>query len=242
MALALGARVTLVTNLPPGYDVEALDGLDLCTAVAPACRYANSYSAAGRTQLLLDPGQPLEAALASAPARCDILVVAPAYHELAAFPCIAAPITAVALQGLLRDTQGQRVVPHRDPWAQVEAFLRPGVFAFFSEEDTPEPEDLARRGAVAGATVLLTRGPAGAEMYAAGGTRHFAAIPACATDPTGAGDCFSAAFLVRYAETGDIGQAGRFGAAAGALAVEGTGLAGIPTREALEARLRKAAA
>jgi len=242
MAFALGARVTLVTNLPPGYDAEALHGLELCTAVAPACRYANSYSAAGRTQLLLDPGQPLEAALAQAPGRCDILVVAPAYHELAVFPCIAAPIAAAALQGLLRDTEGQRVVPHRDPWAQVGPFLRPGVFAFFSEEDTPEPGELAQRGAAAGVTVLLTRGPAGAEMYAAGGTRHVAAVPASVTDPTGAGDCFSAAFLVRYAETGDLDEAGRFAAAAGSLAVEATGLAGIPTREALEGRLRKVAA
>ncbi|MCK9521175.1 MAG: PfkB family carbohydrate kinase, partial [Dehalococcoidia bacterium] len=67
----------------------------------------------------------------------------------------------------------------------------------------------------------------------------FAAEP---VEPTGAGDCFATAFTVRFAETGDIDEASRFALAAGALAVEAHGLAAIPSRAAIEARLRKVAA
>jgi sugar/nucleoside kinase (ribokinase family) len=61
-------------------------------------------------------------------------------------------------------------------------------------------------------------------------------------DPTGAGDCFATAFAVRYAETESFAEAGWFAAAAGALAVEGYGLAGVPTRAAIEQRMKQVAA
>ena len=58
-------------------------------------------------------------------------------------------------------------------------------------------------------------------------------------DPTGAGDCFGAAFLVRYAETGDIEEAGRFASCVGSFVVEKEGIEGIPVRETVEERMRK---
>ena len=61
-------------------------------------------------------------------------------------------------------------------------------------------------------------------------------------DPTGAGDCFSMAFIVRMVETGDMDEACRFALAAGSLAVESSGIATIPTRAAVEARLQGVAA
>jgi sugar/nucleoside kinase (ribokinase family) len=115
-------------------------------------------------------------------------------------------------------------------------------FAFFSEEDTAQPELLARHVATQGTRVFLTRGYRGAALYTPDGERTYGPLPADATDPTGAGDCFSTAFLVRLAETGDIEGATRFALAAGAVAVERPGLAGVPSREEIETRLREAAA
>jgi sugar/nucleoside kinase (ribokinase family) len=66
------------------------------------------------------------------------------------------------------------------------------------------------------------------------------AIPACAAlpvDPTGAGDVFAAAFLIRYYETHNPMVAGRFAHAAAAYAIEGEGTQAIPSREQLLARL-----
>jgi ribokinase len=64
------------------------------------------------------------------------------------------------------------------------------------------------------------------------------AFPAQAVDPTGAGDSFVAALAVALHEGADLVEAARFGAAAGACAVEVAGAEpSLPTRAAVEARL-----
>jgi len=55
-------------------------------------------------------------------------------------------------------------------------------------------------------------------------------------DPTGAGDIFAAAFFIRYRESADVIEAARFANACAALSVRKAGLAGVPTRSAVEAR------
>ena len=241
---ALGARVTLVTRLNTAYDRAALAGLDVRSAPAATVpRYANRYDAHGeRTQFLLAPGESLDVPLQLA-SPADALIVAPAYHECAAPPPIAHALLAVSLQGVLRttDTEG-RVRPVPDPAALTLAFSEPGSFAFFSEEDTDDPGSLATNLAARDVTVLLTRGYRGATVYAAGRITHFDALPARPVDPTGAGDCFASAFVVRYVETQSLAAALPFALAAGALAVEGSGLAGVPTRAAIESRLARVAA
>jgi sugar/nucleoside kinase (ribokinase family) len=121
--------------------------------------------------------------------------------------------------------------------------VRPGWIAFFSDEDTPDPEALARHLAASRTLAILTRGHNGATLFELDGTaQHWPALPATPVDPTGAGDCFAAAFMVRLAETDDFATAMRFALAAGALAVEGTGISGLPSRAAVEARMNREAA
>jgi sugar/nucleoside kinase (ribokinase family) len=120
---------------------------------------------------------------------------------------------------------------------QVREWVAVADFVFFSEEDTSEPVELAERIAAQGVGTFLTRGYRGALLFTRNGRREFPAHQANATDPTGAGDCFATAFLVRYAETGDIDAAVPFALAAGALAVERPGRAGVPTRAQIERRL-----
>lgn len=246
-AVALGARTRLATNLPPGFDTAVLADLDvIATAHEPAPRYANTYDDAGnRTQLLLHEGPPLELGPGAVPEAVDLLLVAPAYHEVAALPPVRARHTGIALQGFLRDHDADGSVrPHRAPLEQVRIIAMTGAIAFLSEEDTADPCAFAAALAAQGVTVLLTRGYRGAVVFVPGESpRDLDAIPAEAVvDPTGAGDCFATALMVRLVETGDLNEACRFGLAAGALAVEGAGLAGIPTREAIETRLGKVAA
>jgi sugar/nucleoside kinase (ribokinase family) len=237
--------VTLVTALPPGYDQDVLAGVRLRPTPASECpRYANSYDAAGnRTQLLLAEG----AALAWPPAdelAADAVIVAPAFHELGPPPALeGVAVVAVSLQGLLRAVDGQgRVRPRSQPIAHAAPFARAGWLLFFSDEDTEDAHALARQLAAVDAVAIVTRGHLGATLFTGSGERVIPAAPARAVDPTGAGDIFATAFTVRYVETEDLAAAGAFAAVAGALAVEGHGLAGIPTRGAVEARLRREAA
>lgn len=244
MAHALGARVTLLTALTPGFDRSCLEGLDVLpfpTSCLP--RYANSYNERGdRTQLLLEPGEPLDLNSVELAKPPDVLLVAPAYHEFHGPPAIEARLTGVDLQGPLRTRAGQVVKAHPNPRGVARSFVREGQFVFFSDEDTPDAERLAEYVAELGATALLTRGHRGATLVSGAVNRHLEALPAEPIDPTGAGDCFATAFMVRLAETGDIEAACGFGLAAGAVAVEGRGMDGIPTREQIEQRLAREAA
>ncbi len=258
-ARALGAGATLVTCElvsagPVPFDRSALEGLPVVEMprlrgkVMP--RYANTYDEGGRrTQLLVEQGDRLPIAAlrerVDFPEPVDVLLYAPAFHELTSPPRapIAARTTGVAMQGFLRDVKPTfEVVHHREPWAQVADWVGVADFVFFSEEDTARPLALARQIAKQGVPVFLTRGSEGARLLTRDGERDFAAHPANVTDPTGAGDCFSTAFLVRYAETRDIDVATSFALAAGARAVERPGLAGVPTRAEVEQRLAGVAA
>ncbi len=246
MARRLGASVRLVTALAPGYPREPLEGLEL--ALQPAVRtprYANAYDAEGRRrQVLLEPGEPLRVP-GEAVEGASVLIVAPAYRELEAPPAFLPPgiVAGASLQGLLRDTAPDgTVVPRTNPEAAVRSFAREGWYLFLSEEDTPDALIFARRLARCGAVVFVTHGWRGAARVDATATRTYPAIPARrVVDPTGAGDCFAAAFLVTYARTRDEGAAIRTALAAGSLAVEGRGIEGVPDAAAVEGRLREAA-
>jgi sugar/nucleoside kinase (ribokinase family) len=244
MALSLGARVDLITRLTDDYDRSVLDGIHVVAIEAEqCCRYANAYDANGdRTQILLAEGDPINPSFIGV-SGANAYMLAPAYHEFAAMPNLQATVVAVSLQGPLRTTDaGGKVVHHPDPFGQADPFIAPGTLAFFSEEDTADAPALARHIGAIGGIALLTRGYRGAVMFDGANERSFTAIPATSLDPTGAGDCFAMAFVVRMVETDDLGEACRFALAAGSLAVEAQGVAGIPSREAVERRLEGVAA
>jgi sugar/nucleoside kinase (ribokinase family) len=88
------------------------------------------------------------------------------------------------------------------------------------------------------AIVIITAGGEGLRLWHAGRWWFQPAFPARERDATGAGDAFAAGFLICYAETGDIGDAARFGAATASFVVEGPGFATAPDQAAVECRLR----
>ena len=99
-----------------------------------------------------------------------------------------------------------------------------------------------------GATLVVTRGDRGGTALtsrrpARSTLRAYPAIPSNGVvDPTGAGDVFLAALLataIDGARLGAVDMAARltFAAAAGSLAVEGAGLTGVPTLEAVSRRV-----
>ncbi len=255
-AQALGAAVTLVTCElvsvgPAPFDRSVLAGIEVIELPRfrgkPMPRYANTYDERGnRTQLLVEQGDVLPAGFVQTGDRprfrepVDLLIYAPAFHELTQPPAAAVPaaLTAISLQGLLRDVTARlEVFQHRAPWPQVADWVGVAGFAFFSDEDTGQPDVLARHLANQGMHVFLTRGDRGAALFTPDGEREYPPLPAEPNDPTGAGDCFSTAFLVRFAEAGDVEVATQFALAAGALAVERAGLESIPSRAEIEHRL-----
>jgi len=244
---ALDARVTVVTNLEDAFDASVLAGIELRASPGDLPRYANSYDTEGnRTQLLLAEGDELKVTPHLRPNESpDLVFVTPAYHEFRQAPLrFKGSVVGVSLQGPLRTADGcGRVTRHPEPLAVASRFLRRGWVGFFSDEDSADPEGLGRHINTLGAVAVLTRGHNGATLFDSDGSQHhWDALSASPVDPTGAGDCFASAFLLRLAETEELASAMRFALAAGALAVESTGLAGIATREAIESRMTQGGA
>ncbi|MCF3642044.1 sugar kinase [Rhizobium sp. TRM95111] len=122
--------------------------------------------------------------------------------------------------------------------ALTDIFLPSGdeLFLFCEERTEPEAVDaLLRRGPSA---VIVKRGASGATYFDRDRTVE---TPACVVDeidPTGAGDCFSAAFVAMWLRGADPALALRIAAAAGALAVTRKGpMEGIRSMAEIEAFL-----
>lgn len=146
----------------------------------------------------------------------------------------------VGWQGLLRrfDDEGwvEKVGPGPSALLEVAGLLVASV------------DDVGRDDAIAdlrrlapGAAIVLTAGVGGGIAVRDGALTRYRAVPAGNLgDPTGAGDVFLAALLTAWLLTGDLATAAtlRFAAAAASCAVDGLGLAGVPSRAQVASRLR----
>lgn len=88
-------------------------------------------------------------------------------------------------------------------------------------------------------TVIITQGRDGAFFY--DGTRfmQIRAPEVDVVDPTGAGDVFSAAFLVRYIASGNLAAAGRFAVTAAALSTRGFGASALPSETEISSLIKR---
>ena len=74
---------------------------------------------------------------------------------------------------------------------------------FLSQHDLPDADARARELLAVVPIVALTRGWRGVTLVTRDGVHDVPSLPRAEKDPTGAGDVFAAAFLVRYQETDD---------------------------------------
>jgi sugar/nucleoside kinase (ribokinase family) len=87
--------------------------------------------------------------------------------------------------------------------------------------------------------VIITRGADGALFYDGVRFTQITAPEVDVIDPTGAGDVFSAAFLVRYIASGDLIAAGRFAVTAAALSTRGFGASALPSEADISSLMQR---
>ena len=245
-AQRLGYRVGVVTSAGPGLDVaQALPGIDVvCHPSAQTTVFENIYSNGGRKQILHGRADVLTCTVIPAAwRRAPMVYLGTIDQEIdpSVFCCFdESSLLCVMPQGFFRRWDQEGVV-HFTDWMPSESVLRRIKLLVISELDVPDPEHVVRDWGRFVEILVVTRAERGATVYQAGESCHYPARPANQVDPTGAGDVFSAAFLIRLAETGDGCQAAAFANAVASFSVEKPGITGIPRRPQVEAYLAASA-
>lgn len=242
-ALRMGYRVGVVTSAGPDLDLaSALPGAEVsCHAAVATTVFENIYLDGTRKQILHQRADVLTCHhIPKAWRRAPMVYLGSIDQEIDAsvFQCFAGhSLLAVMPQGFFRrwDERGHVFFTEWDP---PEALLRRISVLVISELDVPDPERLVREWQDLVTTIVVTRAARGATVYRGGESCHYPARPTHEVDPTGAGDVFTAGFLIRLAETGNACQAATFGNAVASFSIEKPGVAGIPTRQQVDVYLR----
>ncbi len=204
--------------------------------------FENRYTPEGRVQILhTDSGMISLADIPPDWQQAPVIHLGPIAAEIpeafvAAFPNA---LLGVTPQGWMR-SWGELPGPiSYHPWQPTPDILAQIDAVVLSIEDVRGDEQLVQMYAASCPLVVLTRSVQGATLFLHGEPHHIAAFPAVERDPTGAGDVFAAALLVRLHETNDPFEAARFAACVAAGSVEGRGVSAVPTRAEVEQRLQQ---
>jgi len=238
----LGYRVGVVTSTGPDLDVtRALPGVEIvCHQSAATTVFENIYFDGRRKQILHRRADVITCAQIPPTWRgAPMVYLGSIDQEIdpGVFRCFTdEALLCVMPQGFFRrwDEQGQVFFTE---WTPPEMVLQRINVLVISELDVPDPVRLARDWGQFVDIVVVTHAERGATVYHAGESCHYPARPTQQVDPTGAGDVFAAAFLIRLAETGDPCLAACFANTVASFSVEGPGVTGIPQRQQVEAYL-----
>ena len=239
LAHHLGFRVGLLTSAGPSFPLSVLPS-EIQMVNVPAnetTTFEHRRRTRSRRLRLVDRARPLvQDELPDEWRSVPLVYLCPVAAEVdpALVQAFDDAVLGVGPQGWMRAWGQDGVVTSRS-WDAARLILRQTQALFLSEEDVADEReirewfDLVPVGSV-------TRGAAGATLFVNGEPYPVSGYPTTVVDPTGAGDVFAAAFLIHYQRTQDAWEAAGFAAAAGSLAVEGEGIAGVPNLQALDAR------
>lgn len=238
----LGYRTAVLTSAAPTLDFGAiLPGVDVrCVPSPVTTTFANQYVDGRRRQYLYAVADPIIPAHVPAAWRAvPVVHLGPLVREIgpemaAQFP---GALVGVTPQGWLRAWDEEDRLVRGRPWVEAPAVLAHAHALVFSEEDVGGDPDTIMAWARLARIMIVTQGARGADVYVCGEPRHVPAFPAREVDPTGAGDVFAAAFLLRLRELHDPYAAARFAHCVASFCVEGLGTSTIPTRAQVEARM-----
>lgn len=248
----LGRTPGIVTRLAPDFVLpEVLRDIQIARVDSPhTTTFHNIYHDGHRQQFLLNVADPLQPEdIPPAWRTAPIVHLGPLARELDArfvhlFP---GALVGVTPQGWLRQWDdpspfdsaqggsGRRV--RMRPWEEARDILPHVDVLVLSEEDLNGDKKLMDEYIKSTRIAVVTQGAQGCNVFANGASQHVPGFPAREVDPTGAGDVFAGAFLVRLSETHDPFEAARFANATAAFCVQAPGVTGIPTRGMVEERL-----
>ena len=240
-ALCLGRKPTILTRasldtdlaeLPASVDLRVLPSETTTT-------FANVYTEQGRIQYCYTPAPAITAdEIPDTLRHPRAVLLGPLVNEIGGdIPPIFSDATLVVAvpQGWMRrwDETGR---VYSKPWENADVILpHVNVLVLSLEDinyDLKQLDPFFKHVSM----LVLTEYREGSTLYQRGedGQIHLTKIPprpANEVDPTGAGDIFATAFMIRLQETGDPVQSARFANITASFGVEHQGVTGIPSHE-----------
>lgn len=240
-ALRLGAHVHVLTSAPAEDLAHVLpEGIETVNVPSPVwCTFTHEFVGDVREQYITAVAANLRAEHLPAAWRSLPLVhYGPLVQEidhdlLTAFPVA---LRGASVQGWLREWHDNGHVQPLDR-DKMLAWAPPVDISFLSEEDIGSQRAVIDFYRTQHRIVVLTDGNHGATVFEGHESTRIPAYPVEEVDANGAGDVFSAAFLVRYYQSKDAVDAARFAAVVASFHVEQLGTDGIPTLRQAEERL-----
>lgn len=144
-------------------------------------------------------------------------------------------LVAVCPQGWMRrwNDDGKVFQKMLEDWT----VFRKVDIVILSEEDLNYQLDLIPKLAALFKILVVTKSEEGADVFFNNNKHTFHAFDSNVVDPTGAGDIFATAFLIRYFETKNINTAAIFANSAASLCIEKKGIKGIPNKKEIINRI-----
>ena len=243
-AQRLGWQAAMATAAGPDFDPERdLPGIEVFVSRGRATtRFVNEYAEDGtRQQFLSARADQVDLAVVPPAWRePDVLLLGPVAGELPGSSALAfqPEVVGAIAQGWLREFLPDGAV-RKGLWSDPGRDLAGVHVLFLSQHDTEDALAAARSLLGRVPIVVLTRGWRGSLVLTREATLDVPTLPRPEVDPTGAGDVFAAAFLLRYHESGDVADAAAFAACAASFVVEGLGASRLGDRDEIAERLRQ---
>jgi sugar/nucleoside kinase (ribokinase family) len=243
-ARQLGLSTGIVTSFHPELDLAPLSGIQVVNYPSEkTTTFQNQYRSGIRTQYLYAQAQQLTPDTVPVSWRSPMIVhLAPIAREIDLtlpdiFPDSFLGITP---QGWLRNwDQNGRI--HASEWREIGDLLARADAVVVSLEDIDGDENTAFAMAKHCSPFALTLASQGARVYFQGEVRQLSAPKNTEIESTGAGDIFAAAFFIRYHDTEDPWEAGRFANRLASTSITRVGLGSTPTEEEIYAAVTEAA-
>ncbi len=237
----LGRKPGIVTRLAPDFVLpNVLHDINVHRTPSPqTTTFHNIYRNGHREQFiraLAEPIQPddVPAAWLGVP----IVHLGPLAREIDArfAKLFQNALVGVTPQGWLRQWDQSGRVRMR-LWEEAPEILPHVDCLVLSEEDLNGNTGLIDEYARMTRIAVMTQGLRGCMVFEGGKATQVPGFPAAEIDPTGAGDVFAAAFLIRLQETQDAIESASFANATASFCVQAAGVIGIPTRAEVEKRM-----
>ncbi|MEK7398071.1 MAG: PfkB family carbohydrate kinase [Candidatus Poribacteria bacterium] len=145
-------------------------------------------------------------------------------------------IIGASPQGWMRKWDSDGCVSPRK-WDEAPKVLPYVDALIMSEEDISPFPDIVEEYASMVKILVLTRGESGSTLFCDGKEVNFPAFKVNVLDPTGAGDVFATAFLIKLKQSQDPYEASIFANCAASFVVEKRGTEGIPDYKQVQSRL-----